>query len=71
MADASFALIRPTPTKLKRGAEGRFGVQPPRTVERGTRDSSPQGWVYGVSGEAAPRSGPESLKPLNNTERTQ
>jgi len=48
-ADA-LSLIRPTRTAVPDfGTKGRCGVQPFKTVERGTRDASPQGWVYGVS----------------------
>ncbi len=50
--------------KLVIGTEGRSGVHCSRTVERGTRDSSPHGWVYGVSGNSAPHSGPDSTLPI-------
>ncbi len=36
-----------------------------QTVERGTRDASPQGWVHGVSGNPLPPTRPGFLKPLH------
>ncbi len=39
------------------GSEVWCGVHCSQTVERGTRDSSPQGWVYGVSGNSAHQTG--------------
>ncbi len=37
-----------------------------RTVERGTRDSSPQGGVYGVSGNSASHTGPDFQNGLSD-----
>ena len=72
-ADAAFGLIRPTQLRATQkpmchcyrrdgGMEVRGGGNHSKTVERGTRDPSPQGWVHGVSWNGLPPTGPDFPK---------